>query len=908
MFSFLYNLIVYPLYQIIEIFYLLVYKIFKNSGYAVIGVSVAVTFLCLPLYIIAEKWQEKEREKQKEMEGQINRIKAVFKGDEQYMILSTFYKQNHYHPLMALRSSFGLLIQIPFFMAAYSYLSNLGELKGLSFLFIKDMGAPDATFHIGSFAVNILPIAMTLINCISGAIYTKGLKLRDKLQVYGMAAVFLVILYDSPAGLVVYWTMNNIFSMVKNIFYKLKNPLKVLYICLCSGVLFIDYYLLFCHHGFLYRRIMLICALSIVFISPLLIKLIKKLIHTVLEPIFNNKNDCLFLFFSSISVLIILIGLYIPSNVISSSPVEFSYIDDCVSPFVFLKNSLYQMFGFLLFWCSCIYFLFGKGFKTILSSLMAIFAISALINRFIFISDYGLLSPILNFSSANLLKAVSKTNLINLSALFIVMLLILFIIKFKKVKFISYFYSIICVSLILISGINCVKINKGFKEAEKVILSQKEKPSEISPIFNLSKTEKNVFVIMLDRAVNAYVPQIFKEKPELNKIYEGFVYYPNTISYGDHTLIGAPPLFGGYEYTPININKKSDISLLEKHNESLLLMPELFLKNGFDVTVTDSSWANYSWIPDLRIYDGTGIKAHNTIRTYTDIWLKNHPESSSGNARSKLMKRNFIWYGFMLSMPTMFRDSIYNDGFYWNTDKSLEDLQDVVNNYAALDYLPEFTATTNSKSSYTFMVNELTHEPAFLQAPDYTPSPNVTDFGNGPYANEIHYHANIAALLKVGEWIEYLKENDVYNNTRIIIVSDHGVGVTTDQFENNPNLPFRVEAVNPILLVKDFDSHDSFKVDYSFMTNADVPFLSSKDLISKPVNPQTNEPVKLNKENGAVIINSHLWSPDGQNKNTFKIADDEYFWVKDNIFDVKNWKNITKEEAYKIDNYGVSNE
>ena len=157
MLDFLYNIIIYPLIQIIEIVYLVVWKVFRNSGYAVLGVSVAVTFLCLPLYIIAESWQQKERDIQKKLKPGIDRIKAVFKGDEQYMILSTYYKQNNYKPIMALRSSFGLLIQIPFFIAAYHFLSELGSLKGYSFLFIKDFGAPDNLFTIGNFPINVLP-------------------------------------------------------------------------------------------------------------------------------------------------------------------------------------------------------------------------------------------------------------------------------------------------------------------------------------------------------------------------------------------------------------------------------------------------------------------------------------------------------------------------------------------------------------------------------------------------------------------------------------------------------------------------------------------------------------------------------------------------------------------------------
>ena len=67
-------------------------------------------------------------------------------------------------------------------------------LQGMKFGFINNLGQEDAMFYIGSFPVNILPILMTLINIISGIIYTKGHPLKAKIQVYGLAAVFLVLL------------------------------------------------------------------------------------------------------------------------------------------------------------------------------------------------------------------------------------------------------------------------------------------------------------------------------------------------------------------------------------------------------------------------------------------------------------------------------------------------------------------------------------------------------------------------------------------------------------------------------------------------------------------------------------------------------------------------------------------
>ena len=69
---------------------------------------------------------------------------------------------------------------------------------------------------------------MTLINVISSAIYLKGFPTKTKVQLYAMALFFLVFLYGSPAGLVFYWTLNNIFSLIKTLFYKMKNPGRIL--------------------------------------------------------------------------------------------------------------------------------------------------------------------------------------------------------------------------------------------------------------------------------------------------------------------------------------------------------------------------------------------------------------------------------------------------------------------------------------------------------------------------------------------------------------------------------------------------------------------------------------------------------------------------------------------------------
>ena len=220
--SILYNIFISPIELIVEIVFELMYRLVgareTNEGIAVIGVSIAISLLTLPLYKRADAVQQKQRDIQNSMAHWINHIKKTFKGDERFMMLQAYYRENHYSPLSALNGSISLLLEIPFFIAAYHFLSNLSVLSGSTFLLISDLGQPDNLIKIGSFSINVLPVLMTLINCISAAIYLKGFPLKDKIQTYGMALIFLVLLYNSPSGLVIYWTCNNIFSLIKNIF------------------------------------------------------------------------------------------------------------------------------------------------------------------------------------------------------------------------------------------------------------------------------------------------------------------------------------------------------------------------------------------------------------------------------------------------------------------------------------------------------------------------------------------------------------------------------------------------------------------------------------------------------------------------------------------------------------------
>jgi len=884
MVNILYTIIIYPITQLLEFVFVFAQKLFKETGLSIICISGAISILCLPLYDVAEKWQQLERDIGKKLKPKADKIKEVFKGDEQYMILSAYYRQNHYHPIYALRSSFGLLIQVPFFIAAYSYLSNLEVIKNISFLFIKDLGAPDALFSIGGFTINLLPVVMTLINCLAGAIYVKGLPVRDKIQLYGMAVIFLILLYNSPSALVLYWTMNNVFSAVKNIYYRIqykyKHYLLLGLFSFCCILLAVFCMLRYNYNSKAQKLVLLSFFAAFI---PWVFVIFKKQFSKYIN-IKYDASKSLIIFLLSLFLIWSVLGFFIPSQLIGSSPQEFSFIDNYTNPLAFIFNAIIQVFGLFVFWPVCLYFLFRNNIKKYFSVVFLAFSIGILVNVFLFPGDYGIIS--VNFVYTKTMSHPIKEIIINFCVQFIVFLAA-FILYMRKNKNIILVPVCLCVfSILSISVVNIFKINASFKELKSYYVKEQKETRKISPIFSLSRTGNNIVVIMLDRAISVFMPYIFKESPELKEAYSGFTFYPNTVSFNGYTSLGAPPVYGGYEYTPEEINKRVNIPLVEKHNQSLIMLPRIFRENGFSVCVTDPPYANYNWKSDLSIFNAwPDIKAYITDSQYTDLWLSenelNLPETSA------IIKRNMFWYSLLKGLPVLLRHPLYMDG-NWCSPISNHSLRLTLNGYAVLDYLPRLTEITdNDINTALIMTNNTTHEGSYLQAPKYTPVGIVTNYGTSNFSKEVAYHINAAAIKRLADWFDFLKKENVYDNTRIILVSDHG---SEANFITKIGLPFNVDQFNPLLMMKDFNADGEIKTDMTFMSNADVPYLSLDNVIENPENPFTGNLISIERKNDPlyIAISGSIHITDNNNSQ-FQLNPKKDYYVHDNIFAAENW-------------------
>lgn len=911
------QLIIEPLRLIMETVYGIAYSLTGSVGGSIIPLSLAINFLLLPFYRRADLLQREERDLAARMEPMTAHIKKHFHGDERFMMLQAYNRVCDYKPLYVLRSALPLLLQVPFFIAAYSFLSHLSLFEKMPYGLLLDLSRPDAMYPIGSATINVLPILMTLINILSSEIYTRGMPLREKLKVHAIAVVFLVLLYNSPSGLVFYWTLNNLFSLVKNLVLKSKNPSLISRILVSVlGVGACIYAVIFCEAPSLELTCIFVvsAALQIPILAYMISKRSKAGSHTA-GDLLDKYSSHPAVFFIGAFTLAAITGLLIPSTVIKSSPAEFVLTTDFQSPVIYVFNAFLIACGMFVVWFGLFYKLSTEKTRKIFEFTVWGVIAAGLVNYMAFGKNLGMISALLRFESEPTFSV--NEQVINIEAA-IAVFTVVTVLCLKWGNVIKAVAPLVLAVTVGMGVFNTVSIQEAMPKIEQVIQSSGNN-SNIQA--TLSRNGKNVVVIMLDRAINGFIPYIFNEKPELAEKFDGFVYYPNTISYGPATNSGSPGLYGGYEYIPEEMNARDNLSLEKKHNEALLVMPRLFDAEGYHVTVFDPSYAGYEWIPDLSIYeDYPNIKAFNTIQGEVE-----GATEETNALKKRIWNRNFFCYGFMKIAPLAAQIGLYQEGSYYNAGQYQDNLYIVqinngiskadgmggsfMNNYNVLHALPDLTFIEESdQNSFFVMCNKATHDPILLSEPDYTPRLHVdnTEYDeehsgrftvDGRLASITNssqmasYHANMAALIQLGSWFDYLREEGIYDSTRIIIVSDHGAGMECfqDMILSSDDWG-GIESFNPLLMVKDFDA-EGFTTDHAFMTNADTPTLALADLIENPVNPYTGNRITNEKKDEPEqhIYYTKVWQTDINNGNKFLPG--SWLGLKNqNIFDMDNWE------------------
>lgn len=922
----LYNLVIKPIEIIIDFAYVLSENMFPLLGAFgnIFFVSLVVNLVALPIYNKADGLQKAERDKYNLLKPGIDRIKKAFKGNERFMMLNEYYRQNSYHPLYALKSALSIIIEIPVFIAAYHYLSAVLPYDRDFFWLFKDAGMPDALLSVQLFghniAINVLPILMTLINFVSGYIYTKGAAKRDKVQVYVLGLFFLVLLYNSPSGLVFYWILNNLFSLCKNIAVKTKEPKKWLFLY-CGAIVVLAGILMFIHirigmaainygkhNAFFVSIIGILLVIYAVFYKTYVYKKIFNSFYNFFSPCKRMFSDALSLETSSNMLpivvlsgicLTLLYGFVVPSSAIATSPIEFSFIGQTDSPFSYIVNAVFIFAGCFIVWPIIIYRMFDKRVKNALPAIMFVILVTSLFNVFVFKGDYGLINAQFYYYDSDKLKNISFVNMLFPFVISVVSLFV-FSVIIKRNKLFSVF--ILLISVILT---NCVIIIKNSLSISKTYNLYKENKEQITlqnitPQIQLSNNQKNTVIIFLDSAMGELLPYIIDDIPSLKQSFSGFTYFPNTVSFAPQTVTVVPSMLGGYEYTPEELNNRSDELMQDKHNEASLILPTLFNELGYRIFITNLPYPNYEWVGDYSKFTHLlNIKTCDLTKdkSLQNIYVK-EVYGDIGSSFDKATMKEIVNFSMLQTTYPLFR-YVFNE-YLRSYDLVMKTVFNIpsknadvaISNIAPLYLLPRLTTFDNSSGSYVFFGNDITHNDSFFSDDNITIT-NKNGFHTTSYPlttdNELGYYSvNRTGLYLIGQWCDYLKQNGAYDNTRIIIVADHGKScksVNSDILKN----PFI-----PLLMFKDFNSRGEIKTDYSFMTNADTPFLAMDNLVNDLINPFTSKKMEANKdkplnlvypypgENTAVALKQ-------KNTKVLNLSNIAYTFIPGSVEDDSNW-------------------
>ena len=218
-----------PLFYGIDYFF----KLLGNYGLAIIAITICIRLAFFPL----ANFSFSSMAKMKALQPEMVRLKELHKDDKMKLQqeMMALYKKEKVNPMSG---CLPILVQIPVFFALYKVLFVTIEMRQMPFYgWIQDLSERDPTslfnlfgllpYDVPSFLViGAWPVAMGVSMFIQQKLNPAP---TDPMQakIFMFFPLFLtIILAPFPAGLVIYWTVNNILTMAQQVFIMKRTTVK----------------------------------------------------------------------------------------------------------------------------------------------------------------------------------------------------------------------------------------------------------------------------------------------------------------------------------------------------------------------------------------------------------------------------------------------------------------------------------------------------------------------------------------------------------------------------------------------------------------------------------------------------------------------------------------------------------
>lgn len=308
---------------------------------------------------------------------------------------------------------------------------------------------------------------------------------------------------------------------------------------------------------------------------------------------------------------------------------------------------------------------------------------------------------------------------------------------------------------------------------------------------------RNVIAILLDATQTDLFSEVLSENPDLLEVFDGFNYFPDTLSSYSATDFSVPSMFSGIEYKN---DSKQQTYWERSMGQSKLLK-----------TLKDNKYINEIYTDELPL-----------------MYLYSHPNVNNVKTKKyslfnkSLVEKTFYIFDISLfnSTPSGLKEMIYNNQ-KWR-------LRRLYSNFAGLN--------KSSRSSHEEMMsffNEFDNKAVFDEDQSifkyyhvsgaHPPFILKSDMTVGePGTGIVSYKEQLIAVFKgVSIFFKTLQLKGIYDKSFIVIFGDHGVGLsnkpTTISIQHNDSLKVSnvssstMKMALPLLLIKPFNSRGELK-------------------------------------------------------------------------------------------------
>jgi YidC/Oxa1 family membrane protein insertase len=213
-----------PLEKLLKWMLQVCYMITKNYGVAIILLTLLVKILLFPL----TKKSSEASFKMQTLAPKIKELQVKYKDNPQKMNveMGALYKKAGTSPLSG---CLPMLIQMPLLFAMYNLFNNHFDLRGAMFIpgWIPDLSLPESIMNfdspapiLGWEALRLLPfiyVASQLLYGFATRTPEQQGNPTMKMMTYVMPIAFFFILYNVPSGLLIFWIMSNLFTLVQQV-------------------------------------------------------------------------------------------------------------------------------------------------------------------------------------------------------------------------------------------------------------------------------------------------------------------------------------------------------------------------------------------------------------------------------------------------------------------------------------------------------------------------------------------------------------------------------------------------------------------------------------------------------------------------------------------------------------------